>query len=631
MEDCFLSRNKLLEEKVDHCIHLIETKLDRLFDNRISYDRNEKSNKSYLNSRAANPFSSSSFTQFKSPYIRDFRNFSGPTNNDVKQIRELTGTENIDSLLKHKNWSIEARSQLKDSVLDYYANVHIIDLLKQKNILHKQLQDASLQQRVDLEQKLSLIEEQTEQVKSRKEERIFVPEDRFDPNIDWCAISAKLSNTSHDAQDCRLMWSNKIHWTINNGDWTKEEDVCLLSAVQKYGRNDWDKVAKELNSNRLPWQCCSRYHQEVTNSLCGPSPIDLEDSDKIIEVINLCRIGNFVPWNQVMYFIQYHSLVQVKYQWHKLLSERKSNQPWSHHEDVLLLQAVEKFGDKNWNRISSHITGRSNKSCRERYIMRLKYEKRSIGNWRQKEDERLNSLVGLYGTNWSLIASYFPDRNNHQIRNRYELLRKEGTKVGPIKHRKVVRNAEGFFVNLIGRRHKPTSEREVDRKLSEILTTYQTVKHSAKSLVCRGTQDEVIYQNLIQVVRSLMVGKSFSPNLTSVTIERAIKRRIVSKYELFSPNVSSLKGYKAWTLLQDHLNRLGTTNIDLDAIASTPEYHQILKIVISLFLWPAILSRIRPPELDFSKILTVGSIIEKETKNLYRIRELQRQLTSSEI
>lgn len=633
-ESYFLSHNKLIEEKVDHCIHNIDSRLDKLHLNQRGFDLVEQS-RSLSNDVAKNNLASS-FLHFKAPYIRDFRNFSGPSNNDVRQIRDLTGTENVDELIKNKLWTKESKQQLKDAVLEFYERIHNSDLIKQKNALMKQIQGDSSNitpaLRVSIGQKLALIEEQREQVKSRKEQRIFVPEERNDPDIDWCAISARLTNTHHDALDCRLMWSNSLHWSINDSLWMKEEDECLLNAVEKYGKNDWDSVASELNNCRLPWQCCARYNQEL-NSIKSVTPIAEDDTEKIVEVINLCRIGNFVPWNQVMYFIQYHNLLQVKYQWQKLLSEKKSNLSWSPQEDLLLLKTVSKFGDKDWNRIANYIPGRSNKSCRERYMMRLRFQRRAIGNWKSREDETLLNLIAKFGTNWTLIAANFPERNNHQLRCRYELLKNDNRyRIGPIKHKKLYRNSDGLLVRLNGRPHKPESGREIDERLYEIFDTYQHIAEpTSKSLVCRSPQDEFIYHNLIAVLRKAITGADIEHNLLSTIIEKALRQRVSSQYELFTPSASTLKGYKAWMMQQQYLNQFCDKTVDRSEADedenSSHDYNNLLKIVVSLFLWPAILSKIEAPEVNVSNY-QAKSIIERDAKNLYKIRSLQNQIVS---
>lgn len=636
LESYFLSYNKIIEDKLDVCIHSIESQLDKLFQLKTGHQygpiqQHQKTTISKYGAKNPNPLSIATFSTFKAPYIRDSRGFSGPVNEDVRQIDELAGTEDIESLIRYKNWTKELKQQLKDAVLDHYARKHLGGLVKQKTLLNKQKQDnISPNISSDIDQKLNLIEEQTIQVKARKMLQIFVPEDRLDPDIDWCAISAKLADTHHDPRDCRLMWSNEVHLNVNNGLWTKEEDDCLISAVQKHGKNDWDAVAKELNSNRLPWQCCSRYQQEFANTMTGSANMTDDDKEKILEVINLCRIGNFVPWNQVMYFIKYHNLLQVKYQWSKLISQRQTNRPWSSQEDSTLLGLVEKFGDKDWNRIANYLPMRTNKSCRERYTMRLRFERRAIGKWRRREDENLLSAVERFGTNWSLISSHFPDRNSQQLRNRYELIKNEGhgRKVGPIKHKMLYRNTDGFVVSLRSRQAKPSSDQAVEERLKEIFSSFQCLKSSTKSLVCRSAQDDLIHQTLVRNLFHKVIDSETQQSLLATVLMKAIEQRVSSDGKLFTPCVSTIQGFKAWTSQQNYLDQFADQSLDLDSVTKSSEYIQLRKLIISLFLWPAILAKIEPPDIT-PQDLQQPSLVEKAPSCFYKIREIQKQLTSN--
>jgi hypothetical protein len=45
--------------------------------------------------------------------------------------------------------------------------------------------------------------------------------------------------------------------------------------------------------------------------------------------------------------------------------------------------------------------------------------KKIKNKWRPDEDQQLHALVDQYGTNWNKIASFFPDRNARQCRNRW--------------------------------------------------------------------------------------------------------------------------------------------------------------------------------------------------------------------
>uniref|UniRef100_A0A6G1SDF7 snRNA-activating protein complex subunit 4 n=1 Tax=Aceria tosichella TaxID=561515 RepID=A0A6G1SDF7_9ACAR len=624
-EDQFLALNKFIEDKLDHLNHLVETRLDKLFNQDLGGEETPCSsatnkelaiNGNHPNKQQINPYSSNSFATFRAPYIRDFRNFSAPTSEDTKQIQQLTGIDDIDQLIQSKSWTRESKQQLEEAVLEHYAKLHIIKLIKQKNEL---LESPTKQNDEDVSQKLQLIEQQLEQVKARKEPRIFVPENRLDTQIDWCAISAKVTS-QHDAQDCRLMWSNQLHWSVNSDSvWTKDEDICLINAVAKHGKNDWDIVARELNSGRLAWQCCARYNQEYAFVRL---PLDKDEGDKITEVINLCRIGNYVPWNQVMYFIQYHSLQQVKWQWQKYCSEQRDTSNWTHQEDYILLRSVRKYGERDWLRIAECLPGRTNKSCRERYIMRLKSATRAVGGWRKFEDTRLTSLVERFGTNWSLISSYLPERNCHQLRNRFELLKHEFVRPCPLKRRKLIRLDDGQFVQSGHGRRLTQEAVDTNRRLREIFSTFSSVsKNSTKSsLTCRSAQDEMIYQSLVKVLRNRILAQNPEQSLLETILNKAIE----PNPGLFMPSIPTIRAYKAWSLQQHYLRQFDVSNDDQDQSMVIDD--QILKIVVSIFLWPAILARLKRPEINANDYL-VGSLLERNSKNLYKIRDIQRQIT----
>lgn len=640
MDEDFFRQNKHIEERFECLIHTINERIDKLH---FQIDCSRTNAGFHANkNKPKDPYSNKSLMTFRAPYIRDFRDFCSPMNEDIKHIQQLpTGMGNVEP----PSWSREAKQQLREAVIEHYSRSHLIELIRQKN----QMLDSP----EDVAQKVRLIDEQAEQVKAKNEPRIFVPEDRHDTQIDWCAISAKLSSYKHEAKDCRLMWSNMLHWTINENDWTKDEDICLIDAVAKHGKNDWDLIAAELNTGRMAWQCCARYHQEYASVQSTFQP-GSDETEKIIEVINLCRIGNFVPWNQVMYFIKYHDLHQVKHQWQRYIDQqqggRESNtRAWSDREDLLLLKAVAKYGEKDWSRVADCIPGRTNKSCRERYIMRARFAKRAVGSWRRHEDCKLLSLVQEYGPNWSTLIGHFTDRNSHQLRNRFELLKSQDVskRKGPIKHRKLYRSLTDESVDYVkyAKRQKPSHEREVDKKLHEIFSTYQSINMTVgprRSLTYRSSQDEQIYQCLVETLCDIFLGKNLSEDRSSnlsiimrkavescastsasVRNDRSHSQEYSPKSCILAPSKPTIQAYKAWSLQQDYLSQF--QHDDEGDVALEDIDDRIVRIVIGIFLLPAILSKIKVPEVVASSF-QIGSVIDKQSKNLYKIRSLQSNL-----
>ena len=93
--------------------------------------------------------------------------------------------------------------------------------------------------------------------------------------------------------------------------WTAEEDQRLRKAVEKYGTNDWQKVAEEVGGKRKRAQCAQR--------------------------------------------------------WMRGLNPAISHEGWTPEEDEQLFRLVEEYGNKNWMKIASLMNNRCDVQCRYRF------------------------------------------------------------------------------------------------------------------------------------------------------------------------------------------------------------------------------------------------------------------------
>jgi hypothetical protein len=102
---------------------------------------------------------------------------------------------------------------------------------------------------------------------------------------------------------------------------------------------------------------------------------------------------------------------------------RKSKSVFTKEEDQQIIDFVEKFGAKRWERIELLIPNRTSRQCRERWKNSLSAE--LVNNpWTGEEDFLLEALVGRYGQKWSEIKEYFPGRTDVNIKNRFCLLQR---------------------------------------------------------------------------------------------------------------------------------------------------------------------------------------------------------------
>jgi myb proto-oncogene protein len=96
----------------------------------------------------------------------------------------------------------------------------------------------------------------------------------------------------------------------------------------------------------------------------------------------------------------------------------KRKQDWTAFEDKILLMIARSYGYRNWKAIASQLPNRTSTQCYMRYnIIKKQYNK---GLWTREEDEHLKILVEEYGKNWSVLSEFhITPRTGKQIRDRY--------------------------------------------------------------------------------------------------------------------------------------------------------------------------------------------------------------------
>jgi hypothetical protein len=97
-------------------------------------------------------------------------------------------------------------------------------------------------------------------------------------------------------------------------------------------------------------------------------------------------------------------------------------------EDDLLRCLVDKYGEANWNVISSFMNRRNARQCRERYKNYLSPQFRNTP-WTPAEDELLVSKVREIGQRWSVIAKLFEGRSDVNVKNRWAAIQTRNERI----------------------------------------------------------------------------------------------------------------------------------------------------------------------------------------------------------
>ncbi|KAF5290298.1 hypothetical protein FQR65_LT11632 [Abscondita terminalis] len=244
----------------------------------------------------------------------------------------------------------------------------------------------------------------------------------------WCSEGLNWDEIADSFKDrtpheCKAMWNVYIHPDINKGPWTDEENNRIKFLVQTHNAQNWDLIASELNTNRSGYLVFLNYY----SSLCQifkNERFQVSEDEYLMEVVDKCRIGNFIPWRKVSSFFQDRSKKQLyhRYKYYLSLGNMvKGN--FTEAEDIFIVYLVEKFG-RDYSKCAMYVPNRSSIQIRNRHANYLVQVFSNFGQYSEAEDLRILNHVRVHGTkNWKSLAQELKRARSH-VRQRYLTLKK---------------------------------------------------------------------------------------------------------------------------------------------------------------------------------------------------------------
>ena len=100
------------------------------------------------------------------------------------------------------------------------------------------------------------------------------------------------------------------------------------------------------------------------------------------------------------------------------LREWSRKGPWAPDEDAMVVQLVEKYGQKKWSFIAQQLQGRSGNQCRARWHNHLSPDIKK-GGWTDEEDTLIIDSQARLGNKWVEISKLLVGRSGNDIMNRW--------------------------------------------------------------------------------------------------------------------------------------------------------------------------------------------------------------------
>ncbi|XP_066569062.1 snRNA-activating protein complex subunit 4 isoform X2 [Amia ocellicauda] len=415
---------------------------------------------------------------FLKPYFKDKSTGLGPPANPETREKMSQGVKPFEDLVV-KKWEGWQKSLLHSAVVrDRMKRLLQPKLLKVEYMTQKMSHAKDMEKQI-LEKQITQTEREIEDISAMSEEQLLV--DRTEEH-DWDKISNIDFEGTRNAEDIKRYWQNYEHPGINKKAWKEDEIERLKEIAAKHDHWDWESIAEELGTNRTAFMCLQTYQRYINKGLRKKFWTKEEDQ-MLKDLVEKMRIGNYIPYTQISYFMEGREATQLVYRWTQCLDPSLKKGHWSKEEDEMLLKAVAKYGTRDWWKIRDEVPGRSDSQCRDRYVDCLSEDVKK-GKWSPEEETKLIMLVQKYGAGrWAKIASEMENRVDSQcmqkwkslrgpkrIRKRKPRIRKRRKKLPPVpKEEPLSSESEDLEMELMssGEEKEPDSDPDGESEVSD--------------------------------------------------------------------------------------------------------------------------------------------------------------------
>ncbi|XP_049885587.1 snRNA-activating protein complex subunit 4-like [Pectinophora gossypiella] len=468
------------------------------------------------------------------PYFKDKDNFPAPDNDDTIMIKKA-GMFDFSEITSIPGWTVKDKEQLLQQLTTKSRNIKKNQLTSEIAQLKR---DSKVKNSKEIGKQVAVLKKRLSAVdKMPMSKKLALP---LDEEYDWDDIATAL-NQRHSAQEYRSLWKTFLHPSINKKGWDRREHNKLQELAHLNGLQNWDKIAKELNTGRTPYQCFVYYRTNMGNAI--GRKWTREEEEYLRRLIEYYKEDDHIPWSKVAACMENRTKIQIYNKYARLQEQRKGR--FLPEEDAVLLTSVEHFG-QNFKKIVKYLPGRSAAQLRVRYqVLHKNNTTKTSTVWKVNEDRKLIELMANQDSsfiNYASLTEFFPDKTRAQLRARYSTLNKFMKKYPDKDISKAPRR---------GARHldRGQSSKDLDKAIQKLKIRIQSEIDTKKSnRITRNSPDDVLDEAIIATLRKENEKKQEIQIWQSTDTEHIAQRSSTTVI-----NDTNLR--KLLTFLQSNLNK----------------------------------------------------------------------------
>lgn len=229
----------------------------------------------------------------------------------------------------------------------------------------------------------------------------------YGKNYKRIAVEMKLS-----PKNCRLKVANfekKLDFKFIN--WSDYEKNRLIDLKSKFPKFNWRFISSLMNG-RSP-NACKKFYLEECDQISSWTG---EEKKRLLDLKSNYPNGS---WTFISEFMEERSPIECHDMWNKIVHDKtlnkgKSKQFWTEEEVNKLVQLREKYSRESWIFIANKMESRSWISCRDKYnkIVKKTNPEEIRKRWTSEEMIKLINLKTKYPQEtWTFISSHMEGRS----------------------------------------------------------------------------------------------------------------------------------------------------------------------------------------------------------------------------